>query len=268
MAALRPFFIFIGMSITISNTSLVNGLINPPLTTDQLVLMYDVGNPNSYQSGTALTNMAPPQFSNEVNGTLDNASMVVRPTNAHPYIQLETDDGANLRRIALDSTISLDTDDDSRTLSIWFWSNYNATGQYAGTHALLGGKYTNYWAVRNTSATTYTTEAETNGGTIGNHDYFSNGEGLLFGAWNNWTVVWDSGDAQNYINGAYAGNTYEMNTNSVFSFNRIGSTSTGNTSNDRGGTWRLGGFLLYNKALSQTELDQNHQVFLQKFNRG
>ena len=256
------------MSVTISNTSISNGVINPPLVLDQLALMYDVGNRNSYTSGTTLTNMAPAEFSNNINGTLDNASMVTTPSDAHPYIQLETDDGANLRRISLGSTITLDTDDDNRTLSIWFWSNYNSTGQYSNSHALLGGKYTNYWAVRNTSATTYTTEAETNGGTIGNHDYFSNGEGLLFGAWNNWTVVWDSGDAQNYINGAYAGNTYEMNTNSVFSFNRIGSTSTGNTSNDRGGTWRLGGFLLYNKALSQAELDQNHQVFLQKFNRG
>lgn len=256
------------MSVIFSNTTIANGLINPPLTIDQLVLMYDVGNLNSYTSGTSLINMAPPAFNNGIDGTLDNASMVVTPTNQHPYIQLETNDNANLRRIALDSTVTLDTDDDDRTLSIWFWSNYNSTGQYSNSHALLGGKYTNYWAVKNTNATTYVTEAETNGGTVGNHDYFSNGQGLLFGAWNNWTVVWDGGSAQNYINGVYAGPTYTMETNSIFSFSRIGSTSTGNTSNDRGGTWRLGGFLLYNKALSQAELDQNHQVFLQKFNRG
>ena len=256
------------MSVTISNTSISNGVINPPLVLDQLALMYDVGNRNSYTSGTTLTNMAPAQFSNGVNGTLDNVSMVTTPSDAHPYIQLETDDGANLRRIALDSTISLDTDDDSRTLSIWFWSNYNATGQYAGTHALLGGKYTNYWAVRSTSATTYTTEAETNGGNDGNHDYFSNGEALNFGAWNDWTVVWDGGNAQNYINGTAVGNTYSMATNSTFSFNRIGSTSTGNGSGDRGGTWRLGGFLLYNKALSANEVTQNNKVFRQKFSRG
>ena len=101
------------MSVTISNTSISNGVINPPLVLDQLALMYDVGNRNSYTSGTTLTNMAPAQFSNGVNGTLDNVSMVTTPSDAHPYIQLETDDGANLRRIALDSTISLDTDDDN-----------------------------------------------------------------------------------------------------------------------------------------------------------
>jgi len=256
------------MSVTVSNTSISNGVINPPLVLDQLALMYDVGNRNSYTSGTTLTNMAPAQFSNGVNGTLDNSSMVVTPSNAHPYIQLETDDGANLRRIALDSTISLDTDDDNRTLSIWFWSNYNGTGQYGNSHALLGGKYTNYWAVKNTNATTYVTEAETNGGTIGNHDYFSNGESLNFGAWNDWTVVWNGGDAQNYINGVSVGSPYEMNTNSTFSFSRIGSTSTGNDGNARGGTWRMGGFLLYNKALSASEIDQNHKVFRQKFGRG
>ena len=256
------------MGVIISNKTISNGTINPPLVLDQLALMYDVGNRNSYTSGTTLTNMAPAQFSNGVDGTLDNASMVTTPSNAHPYIQLETDDGANLRRITLDSTISLSTDDTNRTLSIWFWSNYDATGQYSNSHALLGGKYTNYWAVRSTSATTYTTEAETNGGTVGNHDYFSNGEALNFGAWNDWTVVWNGGDAQNYINGVAVGNTYEMNTDSTFSFNRIGSTSTGNGSGSRGGTWRLGGFLLYNKALTANEVTQNHLVFQQKFGRG
>lgn len=256
------------MSTIITNGQLTGATINPPLILDQLALMYDVGNRNSYTSGTTLTNMAPTATSNGVNGTLDNASMVTTPSNAHPYIQLETDDGANLRRIALDSTISLSTDDTNRTLSIWFWSNYDSTGQYSNSHALLGGKYTNYWAVRNNSATTYITEAETNGGTVGNHDYFSNGEALLFGAWNDWTVVWNGGDAQNYINGVSVGSTYEMNTDSTFSFNTIGSTSTGNTSNDRGGTWRLGGFLLYNKALTANEVTQNNKVFRQKFSRG
>lgn len=259
------------MSIIISNTAMINGLINPPLTTDQLVLMYDVGNPNSYQSGTALTNMAPPAFNNGVDGTLDNSSMVVTPSGVHPYIQLETDDGANLRRIALDSTITIDTDDDDRTISIWFWSDYDGTGQYGNSHALLGGKYTNYWAIVGGSGNSYQIEAETNGGDEGNHDYFARtdmGSVINKSAWNHWTVVWSGGNAQNYINGAYVGGALAMANNSTFSFGRIGSTSTGSGSGDRGGTWRLGGFLIYNKALSQAELDQNHQVFLQKFNRG
>ena len=256
------------MSVTISNTSISNGVINPPLVLDQLALMYDVGNRNSYTSGTTLTNMAPAEFSNNINGTLDNASMVTTPSDAHPYIQLETDDSDNLRRISLGSTITLDTDDDNRTLSIWFWSNYNSTGQYSNSHALLGGKYTNYWAVRNTSATTYTTEAETNGGDDGNHDYFSNNHALRFGEWNDWTVVWNGGNAQNYINGVSVGNTYAMANNSTFAFSRIGSTSTGNGSGSRGGTWRLGGFLLYTKALTANEVTQNHKVFEQKFSRG
>ena len=256
------------MSVQISNIRGTKLQLNPRIVKDQLQLYYDVGNANSYTTGTALNNMAPAKFNNGVTGTLDNSSMVQTPTDKYPYIQIETDDGANLRRIALDSTISIDGDDGERTMSIWFWSNYNATGQYSASHALFGGKYVNYWAVKNNSATSYITEAETNGGDDGNHDYFSNGHSLIFGGWNNWTVVWSGGNATNYINGSNVGSSYAMANNSVFSYNTIGSTSTGSGGGDRGGTWRFGGLLLYNKALSLAELNQNHKVFQLKFNRG
>ena len=256
------------MSVQISNIRGTKLQLNPRIVKDQLQLYYDVGNANSYTTGTALNNMAPAKFNNGVTGTLDNSSMVQTPTDKYPYIQIETDDGANLRRIALDSTISIDGDDGERTMSVWFWSNYNATGQYSASHALFGGKYVNYWAVKNNSATSYITEAETNGGDDGNHDYFSNGHSLIFGGWNNWTVVWSGGNATNYINGSNVGSSYAMANNSVFSYNTIGSTSTGSGGGDRGGTWRFGGLLLYNKALSLAELNQNHKVFQLKFNRG
>ena len=256
------------MSVQISNIRGTKLQLNPQIVKDQLQLYFDVGNANSYTTGTTLNNMAPAKFNNGVTGTLDNSSMVQTPTDKYPYIQIETDDGANLRRIALSSTISIDGDNGERTMSVWFWSNYNATGQYSASHALFGGKYTNYWAVKNNSATSYITEAETNGGVDGNHDYFSNAHSLIFGGWNNWTVVWSGGNATNYINGSIVGSSYAMATDSVFSYNRIGSTSTGSGSGDRGGTWRFGGLLLYNKALSTAELNQNHKVFQLKFNRG
>ena len=257
------------MSIQISKVRGTKLQINPQIVKDQLQLYYDVNNINSYVSGTALTNMAPSAFSNGVNGTLDNSSMVQTPANVHPYIQIETDDSSALRRISLSSTISFDTDDDARTMSVWFWTDYDASGQYSASHALFGGKYVNYWAVKNDSGSTnYRTEAETNGGTVGNHDYFSNGHSLNYQAWNNWTVVWNGTTAQNYINGANVGSPYTMNDQSVFSYNTIGSTSTGSGGGDRGGTWRFGGLLIYNKALSLTELNQNHKVFQLKFNRG
>ena len=256
------------MSVQISNIRGTKLQLNPRIVKDQLQLYYDVGNANSYTTGTALNNMAPAKFNNGVTGTLDNSSMVQTPTDKYPYIQIETDDGTNLKRIALDSTISIDGDDGERTMSVWFWSNYNATGQYSASHALFGGKYVNYWAVKNNSATSYITEAETNGGDDGNHDYFSNGHSLIFGGWNNWTVVWSGGNATNYINGSNVGSSYAMANNSVFSYNTIGSTSTGSGGGDRGGTWRFGGLLIYNKALSLAELNQNHKVFQLKFNRG
>ena len=256
------------MSVQISNIQGTKLQINPQIVKDQLQLYFDVGNTNSYTTGTTLNNMAPTQFNNGVTGTLDNSSMVQTPANKYPYIQIETDNSSALKRISLSSTISIDGDDGERTMSVWFWSNYNATGQYSASHALFGGKYVNYWAVKNNSATSYITEAETNGGVDGNHDYFSNGHSLIFGGWNNWTVVWSGGNATNYINGSIVGSSYAMATDSVFSYNTIGSTSTGSGSGDRGGTWRFGGLLLYNKALSTSELDQNNKVFQLKFNRG
>jgi hypothetical protein len=255
------------MSIQISKVRGTKLQINPKIVKDQLQLYYDVNNINSYVSGTALTNMAPSAFSNGVNGTLDNSSMVQTPANVHPYIQIETDNSSALRRISLSSTITFDTDDDARTMTVWFWSDYNGTGQYANSHALFGGKYVNYWAIKNNGVTTYQTEAETNGGTVGNHDYFSYEHSLVFGGWNNWTVVWNGTTAQNYINGSNIGSSYTMNDESVFSYDKIGSTSTGTGSSNRGGTWRFGGLLIYNKALSLAELNQNHKVFQSKFNR-
>lgn len=257
------------MSIQILKVRGTKLQINPQIVKDQLQLYYDVNNLNSYTSGTSLTNMAPAQFSNGVNGTLDNTSMVQTPSNLHPYIQIETDNSSALRRISLSSTITFDTDDDARTMSVWFWTDYDASGQYSQSHALFGGKYTNYWAVKNSSGpSNYRTEAETNGGTVGNHDHFTNGHSLNYQGWNNWTVTWSGGISRNYINGTYHSNTNTMNDQSVFSYDKIGSTSTGTGSNNRGGTWRFGGLLIYNKALSQAELDQNHKVFQLKFNRG
>ena len=259
------------MTLIINKTKGTQLQLNPQIVKDQLQLYYDVNNGNSYTSGTTLTNMAPARFSNNVNGTLDNSSMVQRPDNLHPYIQIETDDGANLRRISLDSTISISADDTNRTMMVWFWSDYDGTGQYGNSHALFGGKYTNYWAITGGSGDTYGVEAETNGGDEGNHDYFARTNlGNVFNKsqWNNWAVVWNGGNAQNYFNGTLNSTSFEMANNSTFSYNRIGSTSTGNGSEDRGGTWRFGGLLIYNKALTEAELDQNHKVFQLKFNRG
>jgi len=256
------------MGIQIGNLKGTHLQVNPRITTDELQLYYDVSNANSYTTGTELRNMAPSSFSNNIDGTLDNSSMVQSPSGKHPYIQIETNNSSALKRISLDSTISFDTDDGSRTHSIWFWSDYDATGQYSNSHALLGGKYVNYLAVNNSNSTTYVTEAETNGGDDGNHDYFTNSESLVFGGWNNWTTVWNGGNANNYINGTSVGSTYAMANNSVFSYSKIGSTSTGSGGGERGGTWRFGGLLIYNKALSTAELNQNHKVFQSKFNRG
>ena len=53
MAALRPFFIFIGMSVTISNTSIINSQVNRSLIMNGLQLYVDFANLKTYSgSGT------------------------------------------------------------------------------------------------------------------------------------------------------------------------------------------------------------------------
>ena len=46
---------------------------------------------------------------------------------------------------------------------VWFWSDYDGTGQYGNSHALFGGKFVNYWAIIGGSGDTYGVEAETDG---------------------------------------------------------------------------------------------------------
>ena len=78
MAALRPFFIFISMSVIISNSSLTNTIINQPIVINGLVLYYDVANPAVYQSGSSTVN--------DLSSADLNGSLVNNPTfNENPF---------------------------------------------------------------------------------------------------------------------------------------------------------------------------------------
>ena len=242
-----------------------NTFLDGDIIRDGLIFYMDPNKDSSYPgTGTAVTNIAPSGTSNGIDGTLDNADMFINPSDGAAYFRVQST--ATVKRLEFDSTISRAGNGDS-TLMFYFWSNYNASGQYSNSQAFFGGKYTNYMALRGGGGTNYSSEAETNGGSEGNHDYFAN-EGttnMAVGEWNSWTSIFDSGTASNYYNGVLNGATYSLNSTSTHSFVRLGSSSTGTGSGDRGGDIRMGAVVLYNRVLSEQEIRYNLSVFDQRY---
>lgn len=239
--------------------------IGPSIVEDGLIMYFDPNNANSYSgTGTTVNNIAPAGNSNGVNGTLDSSDMYVNPAGSAAYFRVQST--STVERLELSSTVTRAGNGDS-TLMFYFWSNYNAAGQYSNSQAFFGGKYTNYMALRGGGNGFYGTEAETNGGSEGNHDYFANENANIFstGSWSSWTSVFDSGTASNYYNGTLNGNTYPLVSDSNHSFVRLGSNSTGTGSGDRGGDIRMGALLLYNRVLSETEILKNLSLLNRRF---
>ena len=256
-----------GLLVQGGNTVIQGGrtrvLLN--IVEDGLILFLDPNDTNSYNgSGTTVNNIAPSSTTNGVGGTLDNASMYINPSDSAAYFRVRSD--SVIQRLNFSSTITRDTDDDSSTVMFYFWSNYDASGQYANSQSFFGGKYTNYFALSGGSGTTYGATAETNGGTVGNHDHMA-GEGGVFqkSAWQSWTNVVDSAVSSNYYNGTLHPTTYAMNDQSIHSFNKLGSSSTGTSSGARGGDIRMGALLIYNRALTGEEVRQNLDVLDRRF---
>jgi len=249
-----------GNNIFSTNVRILSSIVE-----DGLILFFDPNDDRSYpDSGTTVNNIAPEVSSNGVNGTLDNADMYVEPADSAAYFRVQST--ATVKRLDFDSTISRDTDDDDSTVLFYFWSNYDGTGQYGNSQAFFGGKYTNYFALTGGTNGTYGSEAETNGGTVGNHDYMAGESGVFItGSWQSWTNVVQNATSSNYYNGVRHATEYHMNVNSVHSFSRLGSNSTGTTNNDRGGDIRMGALLIYNRALSENEIKQNLDILNRRF---
>ena len=243
--------------------------IMPNIVEDGLVLFFDPNDNNSYPgSGTSVTNIAPDSTNNGISGTLDDTAMYINPGGSDAaYFRVRSD--SVIQRLDFSGTVTRNANQAS-TLQFFFWSNYNANGQYGNSQAFFGGKFTNYMALESPSsdATTYRPEAETNGGSDGNHDYFarpSDGEVFATGSWSSWTSVFNNTTGSNYFNGNLNSTTYPLVSDSVHSFSRLGSNSTGTDSGARGGDIRMGALLVYNRALSEEEIKQNLKVLDRRF---
>jgi len=256
------------MSITIQGGTTViqsNARIMSSIIEDGLELFFDPNDVNSYSgTGTSVNNIAPAASTNSITGTLDDAAMYVNPSDGAAYFRVRSD--SVIQRLDFSGTITRDTDDESSTVLFYFWSNYDATGQYGNSQSFFGGKYTNYFALSGGSGTTYGATAETNGGTVGNHDYMAGEDGVFQkAAWQSWTNVVDNAVSSNYYNGTLHPTTYDMNDQSIHSFNRLGSNSTGTSSSARGGDIRMGALLIYNRALTGEEVRQNLDILDRRF---
>ena len=227
-----------------------------------LTMYFDPTETTSYSgSGTTLTNIAPAEFNNGINATLDNADMFT--SGDTPYFSITADGVNTTKRIDFSSNAAHLPG--GSTLSIFWWSDYNPDDNYSDSLAFHAqNKYTDYMgARRTTSATTWGVEAETNGaGTPqGNHDYFATDSGIGFniGDWNEWTSVFNNNTATNFFNGTKHGTSRSLSSSSQLTLNRIGSNRTG--ANERRGNFRVGRWMLYNRALTDDEVRANRLVF-------
>lgn len=247
-----------------------NILINNHIVEENLELFFDPNNDESYNgSGTIVYNIAPEQTSNNITGSLDDANMYVEgDNNRNSYFRVRSD--SVVERLDFSGTITRNADEES-TVMFYFWSDYDATGQYGNSQAFFGGKYTNYMAIRGGSNGTYGVEAETNGvGTPeGNHDYFARNNdnpGFVTGSWSSWTSIFSGSQAWNYFNGNIATTrSFLSPSTSAHTFNRLGSNATGTNSEARGGDIRMGALLIYDRALSSDEVSQNLDVLDRRF---
>lgn len=257
------------MGVIIQNGTITgNILINNNIVEENLIFYLDPNNVNSYEgSGTNVNNIAPDATNNGISGSLDTSSMYVNPSGEAAYFRVRSD--STVQRLNFNGTITRNADEAS-TLMFYFWSNYDGTGQYSNSQAFFGGKYTNYMALKGGTNGTYGSEAETNGaGTPqGNHDYFANQGGVFVtGSWQSWTSVFNNNTGSNYYNGVLNSTSYNFlaPASSAFTFNRLGSNSTGTLSGNRGGDIRMGALLVYDKALNQDEINQNLDILNRRF---
>ena len=254
-----------GTTVIQSNVRIMSSIIE-----DGLELFFDPNDENSYSgNGTSVNNIAPAASTNNISGTLDDEAMYVNPSDGAAYFRVRSD--SVVQRLDFSGTIERPADESS-TVMFYFWSNYNAQGQYGNSQAFFGGKYTNYMALTGGNDGTYGVEAETDGvGTPeGNHDYFArnlDNPGFVTSKWQSWTSIFNNNQGSNYFNGNLGAITHDFlsPSTSAHSFNRLGSNSTGTGTGDRGGDIRMGALLIYNKALTEGEIRQNLDILNRRF---
>lgn len=265
-------------TITIPSEDVTNMTIDinaGALVRSGLTMYFDPTETTSYSgSGTTLTNIAPAEFNNGINGTLDTPDMYVAGETPYFFVRADQDTGTVQR---IDFTSNAAHLPGGSTLSIFWWADYDpqANQNYSNQLAFHAqNKYTNYMgANRGTSSTSWSVEGETNGaGVGGNHDYFAQGGGIGFniGDWNEWTSVFNNNTASNWFNGTEHGTTFDLGPDSELTLSRIGSNQTQSYTNSgsnpsstqhRTGNFRVGRWMLYNRALTDDEIRANRLVF-------
>jgi hypothetical protein len=218
-----------------------------PVVLAGLVLYVDAGNTSSYPgSGTTWTNIAPGATSN-------NVTLVNGPTFSSADGGSIDFDGINdfgTTGSPLDPVADGLFADSSSSWSVTSFFNADTT---AGTDAITGkgggtGAAATYFVIRDGNKI----KARLRGGTIATIATIS------ANTWYEVTVTWDGSTAKSYLNGVYAtnisvGTAAKQNNN----FN-IGATASGNSIRFNG---KISVTLVYNKALTASEVTQNFDFF-------
>jgi hypothetical protein len=242
---------------------------SPKIVTSGLVLALDAADQNSYVSGSTIWN---DMSGNGNTGTLTNGP-TFNSTNGGSIVFDGVNDYINLQKPS-----SLNFGTSSFTVSIWF---YTATGNVAalladkgltnntnssGWYVLLDNRYNSItnglgFAVSSTSLNT-------------SYAAISSTTSYVVGQWNNVTGVWDSTgkNAYIYLNSVLLGTTVTQTGGSGL----VGVTNTDNASFDtilaayNNGisnffAGNISNTLIYNRALSTTEIQQNYNTQKSRF---
>lgn len=214
-----------------------------PVIQDGLVLHYDISNLDSYQgSGVTVTDLK-----GNSNATLHNV-----PTFSDGYLQF---DGIN-QHLVTNTSLAPKVPGDITSISLWAYPMDNGV-----ILAELGSTTINDgWHDSQIEMVGGTTKFRFWDGTFGGGSVTSNIATPL-NYWYNFAMVYDGTTLFAYVNGQSAGSSTFSRQNPVENGQGLHYTIAGNDATNLGdGTYanvRLGQFLVYSRALTATEVQQN-----------
>jgi hypothetical protein len=249
------------------------GSVAPNLVTDGLILYLDPASPKSYVSGAAVIT----DLSTNVNSTITGTYVIDTTTYGVPVLSLNNTGSASDGQVQV-VTQDLNALAVTQNFTVMFAARknfYGIGGNNAGNSQLFQGVSNGYntgWRIN--ESTTGTPGAPFTGNPITNNQYFGFGYNDLntsltvaspIGSGNSMCICAFTVSPTTILGFANGGTTSRSNPLTYApstSAPRISFTGAGQ------GSWNgfIGFFMIYNRALSLTELTQNYNVMRKRYN--
>jgi hypothetical protein len=228
----------------------MSGKIGPDINENGLVLYLDAANRNSYPgSGTSWTDLS----GNSNNGTLTNG-----PTFSSNNLGSIVFDGTN-DYVIDSSTVNIPTGNSSRTIQIWI---YPKTDTCPLVQLGIGGNQIYIMSFYNITGTSY---LFTDGINVDNNITFSGTNLPTLNAWNHMTFGNSGQNWFYYLNGiSKLSGTWSVTLNTVGQKYVIGNRDDVSVNPTNG---NIAQTLIYNRALTATEILQNYNATKSRFGR-